>query len=649
MRAFLLVLVYMLQTVPLAAQTPTKGPEPAWIVPLELPDRTTPEAGTLREAARGGVFFIAAESQIRWTETGLDRFSRVAQEVTDRAGLESAATITRQFDPEIDQVELTRVDIIRDGTRFSVLDKVEIEVYRRETRLDAGIIDGTLTAVAMVPDLRVGDILDYSILHGSRRRFEGEDRPVEATLEFDVPLLFARQIAFWPKEWPLVAKPVPDRVIHVATDLGDVIRHEWRREGHLPPRLEDHTPIEADPRAVIKFSDTDDWSPIIAAIGPHYWLDYPLPDTMKARLDQVAADNPTAQGRAVAALRIVQDEVRYVSLSVGAGGYLARSPAEVLSSGFGDCKDKALLLVTMLRHMGIEAEVALTHLGEGHALPQLLPRLGAFDHMVVRIRIDGNTYWVDPTASHQGGSLAATMPPDTGFALPVVDGPAGLVPIPVPRQAEARTEVLETYEFGQIGVWLEVRTAWNGYAADHWRYQLAIQPISELGDSYLEHYAGRYPGIQRLFPLQASDDRASNTLDLRERYFIPMAALAKDGLIEDFGFGANAEGQALRDAVTASRQTPYLMGRPYRFTHSVRVINAPINFEAPEPLNITNAGFAYTFRGEADQMGGMTLKWFYRTRNRVLSAEEAIKAARDARRIADNAFYFWNLRLTPEQ
>ena len=44
------------------------------------------------------------------------------------------------------------------------------------------------------------------------------------------------------------------------------------------------------------------------------------------KVDQIAADHATPDARAYAALRLVQDEIRYVSLSVGAGGYFARPP-----------------------------------------------------------------------------------------------------------------------------------------------------------------------------------------------------------------------------------------------------------------------------------------------------------------------------------
>lgn len=52
-------------------------------------------------------------------------------------------------------------------------------------------------------------------------------------------------------------------------------------------------------------------------------------------MEAIALAHATPEARAFAALRLVQDELRYVSLSVGAGGYFARSPVEVIAARTG--------------------------------------------------------------------------------------------------------------------------------------------------------------------------------------------------------------------------------------------------------------------------------------------------------------------------
>ena len=60
-----------------------------------------------------------------------------------------------------------------------------------------------------------------------------------------------------------------------------------------------------------------------------------------------------------------------------------------------------MLLVSMLDHLGIEAHPALVNTRLRKGLLKLLPAPTLFDHAVVSARIDGRTYWLDPTRSTQ--------------------------------------------------------------------------------------------------------------------------------------------------------------------------------------------------------------------------------------------------------
>ena len=74
---------------------------------------------------------------------------------------------------------------------------------------------------------------------------------------------------------------------------------------------------------------------------------------------------------------------------------IPQKPDQVLLNGWGDCKDKAHLLIQMLRHVGINAWPALVVTRDrGTSIP--LPEF-AFDHLITCCVIDGDTIFVDPT------------------------------------------------------------------------------------------------------------------------------------------------------------------------------------------------------------------------------------------------------------
>ena len=53
------------------------------------------------------------------------------------------------------------------------------------------------------------------------------------------------------------------------------------------------------------------------------------------------------------------ENTRYVALEFGIHGYKPYRVSQVLSRRFGDCKDKASLLMVLLREVGVEAELVL--------------------------------------------------------------------------------------------------------------------------------------------------------------------------------------------------------------------------------------------------------------------------------------------------
>jgi uncharacterized protein DUF3857/transglutaminase superfamily protein len=81
--------------------------------------------------------------------------------------------------------------------------------------------------------------------------------------------------------------------------------------------------------------------------------------------------------------RWVSQDFRYVSLSLGIGGYLPRLPAQVLETRYGDCKDKATLFIALARRMGLKAYPVL--LSSSGSADSTLPSMEQFDHMIAAI------------------------------------------------------------------------------------------------------------------------------------------------------------------------------------------------------------------------------------------------------------------------
>ncbi len=95
----------------------------------------------------------------------------------------------------------------------------------------------------------------------------------------------------------------------------------------------------------------------------------------------------TAKLRAITGF--MQDEIRYVAITIGVGGLQPHSAADVFHNRYGDCKDKATLLISMLRAVGIHADYLLVDFD--HAINPELPSTNA-DHMIVAIALPDSVH-----------------------------------------------------------------------------------------------------------------------------------------------------------------------------------------------------------------------------------------------------------------
>jgi len=146
-------------------------------------------------------------------------------------------------------------------------------------------------------------------------------------------------------------------------------------------------------------------------------------------------------------------EIRYTGIEFGDAAIIPHTPDETLNWKYGDCKDKASLLVSLLRQAGIAAEVALLKTGPGEDAHAEYPGMGNFDHAIVHVS-QSPELWIDPTDEYSRfGQLPIS---DQGrLALLASRQTQGLVTIPKAPAAtnlllEERTVTMADYGNGRI-------------------------------------------------------------------------------------------------------------------------------------------------------------------------------------------------------
>jgi hypothetical protein len=87
-----------------------------------------------------------------------------------------------------------------------------------------------------------------------------------------------------------------------------------------------------------------------------------IDDTVKKTAADLAVGAKTRREKIQRVFEYVS-ALRYVAVEIGIQGFRPRTPAQVLSNRYGDCKDKANLIVAMLKTLGIDSQFALLNRG----------------------------------------------------------------------------------------------------------------------------------------------------------------------------------------------------------------------------------------------------------------------------------------------
>ncbi len=107
---------------------------------------------------------------------------------------------------------------------------------------------------------------------------------------------------------------------------------------------------------------------------------------IKQTVAKITASSPTTLAKMQAVAQFVQQNLRYVAIELGIGGFQPHSAAETFAHRYGDCKDKTTVTISMLHEIGVESYYVLVNSRRG-AVTKDTPPHAAFNHAIVAIRL----------------------------------------------------------------------------------------------------------------------------------------------------------------------------------------------------------------------------------------------------------------------
>ncbi|WP_271077354.1 DUF3857 domain-containing protein [Aurantiacibacter sp. MUD61] len=417
--------VLLSTSAPVFAQDDTvlTGPMPDWVVETEALD--------VPDDASGLAFLRRQHSEIHLD--GDEQWSFVHNHIRLlHPNALQLGNIALTWNPAAGSPTVHRLRIIRDGEVMDLLPTSEFEILRREDQLEAARLDGLLTATLRVPDLRVGDDLEFAYTVPTAN-------PTLTDRDFGALFMSADpspgrvllRLSWDEEDDRPTTRMTPDLEPFAQRDRRSITIQADNPEALAPPR-------DAPPRFQIQrfmqFSDFESWESVSSRFHALFEeaRELPTASPLAEEAARIARNHDGQMAQARAALDLVTQQVRYIYVGLDTGAFTPATAEETWERRWGDCKGKTALLLSLLDELGIPAEAVLvSNAGIDDGLQDFLPNPAMFDHVLVRATIDGQTYWMDGTLP---GVAVPTERPILPYrnVLPLRDG--GTDPETVPWQ-----------------------------------------------------------------------------------------------------------------------------------------------------------------------------------------------------------------------
>ncbi len=373
-------------------------------------DNLIKKAGDKKSFPGSNVVVVFDSTRVEMMETGLSHnYIHRLYKVLTPDGAKGLSVIKFDYDPLSAWSEIRGVTIYHaDGTQTSV-DTAKVLDYPQPAR---AIYWGAREKMLEIGRLEPGDAVDvhlyrkgftYALLAGGDddERYippmKGHFYDIVPFYSGDPVLLKVYQIS------------VPDtKVLQYEVYNGEVSSKMWRSGDKLVYTFakKDMAPFKSEPRSVdasdiapkLLMSTSPDWkskSTWFYGVNEDY-KSFEANDEIRKKVNELLQNARTELDSITILTHWAGDEIRYLGVSMGKGeGYTLHRGEMNFTDRCGVCKDKAGMLITMLRAAGFEAYPAMTMAG---SRIDYIPA-DQFNHCVtvVKSRKDGKYHLLDPT------------------------------------------------------------------------------------------------------------------------------------------------------------------------------------------------------------------------------------------------------------
>ncbi len=370
------------------------SPQVSQILDNAPPEQDYPQAGAL-------ILFCDEKIEVSPQNTQTSHLHYIIKILNER-GKGSFSETHIDYDSTFEKVELEYARTIKpDGT---VID-VGIRHIRDVSKyLNFPLYSNARVFIISFPEITEGASIEYKVKIYRNQLINKKDLILNYPVQTSEPIIQADFTLDLPKEKTLHIKILNEKYNNFGAELKPKIQevdnriiYSWQfknipqiiPEANMPPQ------VEINP--VILVSTFNSWHEVYS-----WWWQLAKDKIQadKAIKDKVIELTPSLNSdeeKIRAIYNFCAKKIRYVAVEYGQAGYEPHPAAEIFKNKYGDCKDQAILLATMLKEAGLRGFPALISTKDYYNLNEDLPS-AIFNHAIAATLLKDQLIFLDPTA-----------------------------------------------------------------------------------------------------------------------------------------------------------------------------------------------------------------------------------------------------------
>ncbi|MBU2035552.1 MAG: DUF3857 domain-containing protein [Candidatus Omnitrophota bacterium] len=360
-------------------------------------------APTSKEYPQAGALVLYCDERVEITpsDTQASTFHYLVKILNER-GKENFSEAHIDYDTTFERVELVYARTIKpDGSVTEVGSRHIRDVSKY---LNFPLYSNARVFIISFPEISENAAIEYKVKIYRSQLMNRKDFILNYPVLNSDPVISANFAITLPKDKIIYTCSINDKY----NDFGALLKprieekdevkiYKWEFK-NLPQIIpESNMPAPVDINPTILISTFSKWDEVY-----NWWwglaqdkirADQAIKDKVKELL--MGLDNDEAKVRAI--YNFCARKIRYVAVEYGQAGYEPHKAEDIFRNKYGDCKDQAILLVTMLKEAGFRAWPVLIGTKDYYNLKEDFPA-AFFNHCIAALVLKDRVIFLDPTA-----------------------------------------------------------------------------------------------------------------------------------------------------------------------------------------------------------------------------------------------------------